>query len=38
MSHLQPDTSYPIFNHANGFKNLFRQPDIQVSPNGETCK
>jgi len=24
MSPLQPDSSYHIFNHANGFENLFR--------------
>ena len=24
MPPLQPDASYPIFNHANGFENVFR--------------
>jgi REP element-mobilizing transposase RayT len=43
---LQPDTSYHIFNHANGFENVFRQPDnfryflekyrLHVSPIAET--
>ena len=27
MEPLIPDTSYHIFNHANGFENVFRQPD-----------
>ena len=25
MLTLQPDTSYPIFNHANGFGNVFSE-------------
>ena len=27
MLPLLSDTSYHIFNHANGFENVFRQPD-----------
>jgi putative transposase len=46
MQPLQPDTSYHIFNHANGFENVFREAEnylffsfnIEVSPAGETSK
>ena len=24
MQHLQPDTSYPVFNRTNGFENIYR--------------
>ncbi len=27
MEKLKPDTSYHIFNHANGFENVFREPE-----------
>jgi len=27
MHPLKPDISYHIFNHANGFENLFREPE-----------
>jgi REP element-mobilizing transposase RayT len=27
MERLKPDTSYHIFNHANGFENVFREPE-----------
>lgn len=46
MEPLQPDTSYHIFNHANGFENVFRQTDnfryfmekyhMYISPIAET--
>ncbi len=46
MSPLQPDTCYHIFNHANGFENVFRQEDnfryflakyrLYISPIAET--
>jgi len=46
MQPLQPDTSYHIFNHANGFENIFREPEnyryflekyqLYISPIAET--
>lgn len=46
MHPLQPDTSYHIFNHANGFENIFRKEDnfyfflekyrLYISPIAET--
>lgn len=46
MEHLQPDTSYHIFNHANGFENIFRKEEnyyfflekywLYISPIAET--
>ena len=46
MIPLTPDTSYHIFNHANGFENVFRQADnfryflekyrLHISPIAET--
>jgi len=46
MQRLQPDTSYHIFNHANGFENVFREPEnyrfflekyrFYISPVAET--
>ncbi len=46
MQPLQPDTSYPIFNHANGFENIFRNEEnfhfflekyrLYISPIAET--
>lgn len=27
MEKLKPDTSYHIFNHANGFENIFKEPE-----------
>lgn len=46
MQPLQPDTSYHIFNHANGFENIFRKEDnfyfflekyrLYISPIAET--
>lgn len=46
MQPLQPDTSYHIFNHANGFENVFRKEDnfyfflekyrLYISPIAET--
>jgi len=46
MQPLQPDTSYHIFNHANGFENVFRKAEnyryflekyrLYISPIAET--
>lgn len=46
MQPLQPDTSYHIFNHANGFENIFRKEEnfyfflekyrLYISPIAET--
>lgn len=46
MQLLQPDTSYHIFNHANGFENVFREAEnyryflekyqLYISPIAET--
>jgi REP element-mobilizing transposase RayT len=46
MQPLQPDTSYHIFNHANGFENVFREAEnyrfflekyrLYISPIAET--
>ncbi|WP_423129793.1 transposase [Gaoshiqia sp. Z1-71] len=46
MHSLHPDTSYHIFNHANGFENVFREPEnyrfflekyhLYISPVAET--
>lgn len=46
MQPLQPDTSYHIYNHANGFENVFREPEnyryfmekyqLYISPIAET--
>jgi len=46
MEPLQPDTSYHIFNHANGFENVFRKEEnfyyflekyrLYISPIAET--
>jgi REP element-mobilizing transposase RayT len=46
MPPLQPDTSYHIFNHANGFENVFREAEnyryflekyrLYISPIAET--
>ena len=46
MQSLQPDTSYHIFNHANGFENVFRKEEnfyfflekyrLYISPIAET--
>jgi putative transposase len=46
MQPLQPDTCYHIFNHANGFENVFREEDnfryflekyrLYISPIAET--
>lgn len=46
MGSLQPDTSYHIFNHANGFENVFRKEEnfyfflekyrLYISPIAET--
>lgn len=46
MESLQPDTSYHIFNHANGFENIFRKEEnfyyflekyrLYISPIAET--
>ena len=46
MEPLQPDTSYHIFNHANGFENIFRKEEnfyfflekyrLYISPIAET--
>lgn len=46
MQPLQPDTSYHIFNHANGFENIFWEPEnyrfflekyqLYISPIAET--
>lgn len=46
MQPLQPDTSYHIFNHANGFENVFRKEEnfyfflekyqLYISPIAET--
>jgi len=46
MHPLQPDISYHIFNHANGFENVFREPEnyrfflekyrFYISPVAET--
>lgn len=46
MQPLQPGTSYHIFNHANGFENVFREPEnyryfmekyqLYISPIAET--
>jgi putative transposase len=46
MHLLQPHTSYHIFNHANGFENIFREPEnyryflgkyqLYISPIAET--
>jgi len=47
MHPLQPNTSYPIFNHANGFENVFQEAEnyryfrekyrLYISPIAETC-
>ena len=46
MEMLQPNSSYHIFNHANGFENVFREPEncryfiekycLYISPIAET--
>lgn len=46
MQPLQPDTSYHVFNHANGFENVFREAEnyryflekyrLYISPIAET--
>jgi REP element-mobilizing transposase RayT len=46
MQPLQPDTSFHIFNHANGFENIFRKEEnfyyflekyrLYISPIAET--
>jgi putative transposase len=46
MEPLQPDISYPVFNHANGFENVFRKEEnfycflekyrLYISPIAET--